>query len=278
MSELISNSTRIIPPPEPGVTAAAANASAGLTIGGFTLDATVFIIGSILMLMIGYYVFLFIFGQPVAVAKEAASGGSIVQHFNTPKSAIMKVAKVSGGAFQYKNVRDGTVATTPESVTNIKGRQFVFTFAQLGLTLSPRLLAGISILVHQGINNLEELRAQHFTKIVPSKKVNDGEKDILVPTGTPYWELQDDKTIIDGYNFDDFNALMKQSSEEKLIPLTIEAVPAFINKNVNADYTEKKLTIMRQLYSYDNPGSGTGQLLGIAIAIALLIMASTVIK
>lgn len=272
MSELITNGQRIIPIQD---TAAAAG-----MVDGLTLDITVFIIGTVLMLMIGYLIFLHVFGQPVGVAKEAASGGCIIQHFNTPKSGIMKVAKVSGGAFQYKDIRDGTVAATPESVLNINGRQMVLTYAQLGLTLSPRLLAGISVLVHQGLKNLSELKTRYFTKVIPVTTVHNEmtDTDSQIQAGAPYWELRTDVTVLEGYNFNEFKILLKQSTEEQFVPLTIEAVPAFINRNVNADYTEKKLTIQRQLYAYDNPGSGVGQIMGIAIAIALVLFASTVIK
>lgn len=273
MSELISNAS--IP-----VNASKAAADAGWTVGGFYLDLTVFVIGSILMILAGYLIFIKVFGQPVEVANEAARGGSIIQHFNTPKSAIMKVAKVSGGAFQYKDIRDGTVAARPESVININGRQLVFTFAHLGITLSPRLLAGISILVHTGINNLEELHAKYFTWTTPTTTIKDeiSQEEHEVPIGRPYWNLKNNGELISGYNFDNFKDLLKQSTEEQFIPLTIESVPAFINKNINASYTEKKLTISKELATFGNHSSGAWQFMGIAIGIALLILVSTVIK
>lgn len=275
MSDLITTntSTAIIPPQEPAQ-------AAGTFVSGFTLDMTVFILGTAFMLMAGYLLFIYIFGQPMMVAKNAAAkGSSMIQHFNTPKSAIMKLAKVSGGAFQYENIRDGTVAATPDSVTNRAGRQLVFTYAQLGITLPPKLLAGVSVLVHDGINNIRELRAKYFQTIQPveQRKNEDGEI-VEVPAGSSYERLQDDAVLLEGYNFENFDDLLKQNDQERLIPLTIEAVPNFIDRNINADLTEKKLTIDKELYMSDNEGNGVGQMIGIAIAISLILLVQTVIK
>lgn len=273
MSDLITNtSTAIIPPQEPAQ-------AAGTFVSGFTLDLTVFILGTALMLMAGYLLFIYIFGQPMMVAKNAAAkGSSMIQHFNTPKSAIMKLAKVSGGAFQYENIRDGTVAATPDSVTNRAGRQLVFTYAQLGITLPPKLLAGVSVLVHDGVNNIKELKAKYVQTIQPVQEMKNEEGETVeVPAGRSYEQL-DDAVLIEGYHFEQFDDLLKQSDQERLIPLTIEAVPNFIDRNINADLTEKKLTIDKELYMSDNEGSGVGQMMGIAIAIALILLVQTVIK
>jgi hypothetical protein len=249
-------------------------------VGGFTLDVTIFILGSIIMAMFGYMLFLYLFGQPMRVAKDAQQGGSIIQHFDTPKSAAIKLAKVSGGGFQYKDIRDGTVSATPGSVLNLGGRQLTFTFAQLGVTIPPKLLTGVSILISYGVNSLQELKETFYTKYQPVIEVSDDatQPSQTIEDGVPYYQLDDDKVILTGYNFMDFRELLKQSTEEKLIPLTIEAVPNFVEKNINADITEKKLTIKKEQYNDENPDNTGAQLMQIAIIIALLILVQTVIK
>src|SRR3989304_2868017 len=154
----------------PTTAAAAANDTVSYA-PGWLLALTTFVLGSILMIMMIGYIAMIVFGQPMSIAKNiVTSGGSIIQHFNTSKSAMIKDATVSGGAFRYKNIRDGTVAATTNSVNNIKGRNIVLTFAQLGVTIPIPVLGGISVLVHNGINNINDLRRKlTFTEVYKEK-------------------------------------------------------------------------------------------------------------
>jgi hypothetical protein len=200
---------------------------------GITIDTTVFILGSILILIVGTYIVLAVFGYPIFVSNESASKGSIIQHTNTPKSAILKVAKLSGGGFRYKNIKDGTVATATNSVYNIMGRNLVITFAQLGITIPVNILAGISILVHQDIKNIVEFKNKYMIE-VDKKVLNSEGIEEIIKVKAIKKEL-----ILSGYNFDNFSTLKKQTQEEKLIPLTIEAFSDFNEKNIASDTSER---------------------------------------
>ena len=238
---------------------------------GWLLAFTMFILGSILMLIMIGYIFMMVFGQPMSVAKKTVtSGGSIIQHFNTSKSAAIKDATVSGGAFRYKNIRDGTVAATTNSVNNIKGRNLVITFAQLGVTIPIPVLGGISYLVHNNINSINELRKKlTFTEIYKEKRLNPEtgeEEDIEIGRA----EKMKNDIIITGYNFNDFITLLKQSEEEKLIPLVVESVPDFVERNISADYTEKKIKIRQMLNTKDEPNNDGMKIMVIAVAVATI--------
>jgi hypothetical protein len=88
-----------------------------------------------------------------------------------------------------------------------------------------------------------------------------------------------DEILINGYDFQNFKTTLIQNDEEKLIPLIVEAAPKFTEKNITADYTESKIMITKLIDTPLLPGIGqTGQLIGIAIAISLMVLVSTVIK
>lgn len=247
-------------------------------IDGFGLSITTFIFGSIFMLILILYLFLFIFGQPMSVAKKVATGGSMIQHFDTSKSAIFKDATIAGGAFRYHNIRDGTVAATTGSVNNVKGRNVVLTFAQLGVTIPIPVLGGISILVHNGINNINELRRKlTFTEVYKEKQINpDTLEEEEVEIGRA--EKMKNEEIVSGYNFENFELLIKQSEEEKFIPLIVEAVPDFVERNISADYTEKKIKIRQML----NIGTETNyehlKLMTICIAVVIIFIVGMMVK
>jgi len=238
---------------------------------GWLLATTMFVLGSILLLLMIGYIFMMVFGQPMSVAKHTVtSGGSIIQHFNTSKSAAIKDATVSGGAFRYKNIRDGTVAATTNSVNNIRGRNIVLTFAQLGVTIPISVLGGISILVHNGINNINDLRRQFtYTEVYKKKILNPetgDEEEIEIGRA----EKLKNEPIVTGYDFNNFEIILKQSEEEKLIPLVIEAVPDFVERNISADYTEKKIKIRQLLNTKDEPNNDGMKIMAIAIGVAII--------
>jgi hypothetical protein len=247
-------------------------------VDGFILAITTFILGSIFFIILLTYIFMMVFGQPMAIAKKTASGGSMIQHFNTSKSAVIKDATIAGGAFRYQSIRDGTVAATTGSVNNIRGRNIVLTFAQLGVTIPIPVLGGISVLVHNGINNINELRRKlTFTEVYTEKRINPEtmeEETVEVERK----EKMKNEVIVRGYDFDNFEMLLKQSEEEKLIPLIVEAVPDFVERNISADYTEKKIKIRQML----NVGTETNyehlKIMTIAIAVIIIFLVGMVIK
>lgn len=282
MSDLITNITRIPPPQE----AAAVTGGDPLTVGGFTLALTIFFLGLVFFVILGYYLLIKVFGQPMATAQEAAEKGKcIIQHTETNKGATMKLASVSGGAFQYSNIRDGTVAAIPESVANISGRQLIFTYAQMGITIPPKLLAGISAAIQAGIEDREALKTTYSQQITPywmAPPDDNPEGESIRHEGTPYLKTDNNSVILSGYNFSNFQELLKQSKEELLIPLSIESVKKFINLNYNATYIEQQLTIDKELNrDEDEPDINSQKLkhfIAITGALAFLILISAVIK
>jgi len=269
VSPIVTNNAPIVPPPAVDGT---------IYVGGFELSIATFILGSIFMLILIAYIFMMVFGQPMAVAKKTATGGSMIQHFNTSKSAVIKDAAISGGAFRYHNIRDGTVAATTGSVNNIRGRNIVITFAQLGVTIPIPVLGGISILVHNGINNINELRRKlTFTEIYTEKRLNPDtgiEENLEVGRA----DKLKNEVIITGYDFENFESLIKQSGEEKFIPLVVESVPDFVERNISADYTEKKIKIRQML----NVGNETNyehlKLMTIATAVIIIFIVGMFVK
>lgn len=241
-------------------------------ISGFTLALTSFILGSIFLLILITYIFMYIFGQPMSVAKTTATQGSLIQHFNTSKSAVFKDASIAGGAFRYKNIRDGTVAATTNSVNNIRGRNIVLTFAQLGVTIPIPILGGISILVHNGINNINELRRKLiYTEIHTQKQINpetNTEEEIEVGRV----EKMKNEEIITGYDFENFENLLKQSEEEKFVPLVVEGLPDFVERTISADYTEKKIKIRQILNTTGIEDNEAMKIMTIAIAVAIVLI------
>jgi len=147
----------------------------------------------------------------------------------------------------------------------------VITFAQLGVTIPIPVLGGISYLVHNNINNINELRKKlTFTEIYKEKRLNPetGEEEEEVEIGRA--EKMKNDIIITGYNFNDFITLLKQSEEEKLIPLVVESVPDFVERNISADYTEKKIKIRQMLNTKDEPNNDGMKIMVIAVAVATI--------
>lgn len=247
-------------------------------VSGFILALTTFILGSIFILILITYIFMMVFGQPMTVAKKTATQGSLIQHFNTSKSAVIKDATIAGGAFKYHNIRDGTVAATVNSVNNIRGRNVVLTFAQLGVTIPIQILGGISILVHNGINNIKDLKNKLiYTEIYTKKYINpetQQEEDIEVGREKK-WK---NETIVTGYDFENFKNIQKQSMEEKLIPLVVESVPDFVERNISADYTEKKIKIREMLNTKDLPDNEHLKIMTIAIAVVIIFIIGMFVK
>lgn len=273
MSGIIPVNTAIIP------TVQQVSADGTQFVPGWLLAGTVFLLGSVLMLLMIGYIFMIIFGQPMSVAKTTATQGSLIQHFNTSKSSIFKDATISGGAFRYKNIRDGTVAATTNSVNNIRGRNVVLTFAQLGVTIPIPILGGISILVHNGINNINELKKKlTFTEVYTEKRINpDTFEEETIEVGRA--SKMKNETIITGYDFENFETLIKQSGEEKLIPLVVESVPDFVERNISADYTEKKIKIRQLLNAKDEPPSGdTLKVMVFVVAIVIIFIVGMMVK
>jgi hypothetical protein len=236
--------------------------------------------------MIGY-IFMVVFGQPMSVAKgTVTSGGSIIQHFNTSKSAVIKDATIAGGAFRYKNIRDGTVAATTNSVNNINGRNMVLTFAQLGVTIPVPILGGISVLVHNGVNNIKDLKAKMTINKMYTEVYTDSVEDPetgeikTVETGRANKVRSEviNEVIVAGYDFENFELLIKQSEEEKLIPLVIESVPNFVERNINADYTEKKIKIRQLLNMKGEVDNEHFRIMTIAIAVVIIFIIGMFVK
>lgn len=255
-------------------------------VSGFPLAITVFILGILFFTELGSFIILYVLGKPIFTA-YSAQGKALIQHFNTPKSAVHKTAQISGGAFQYKDIRDGTVAATSKSVLGVGNKQMVLTFANFGATIPIDVLAGVSILLNYGIKNYLDLKDKFTTPIITS--INESTQTITTqsainPSTTQQltYKLTNDAEntlLIKGYDFENFPTLLEESKKEKLIPLTIEAVPDFVEKNINADYNEIIIT-------YNKAANAIGkitnnpliQLASIVFLIIVLMMLQTIIK
>lgn len=244
----------------------------GNVISGFPLALTVLIFGLLYFTLIGSFIIMFIFGSPIFTAYNA-QGKALIQHFNTPKSGVFKTARISGGAFQYQDIRDGTVAATSKSVLGLGNKQLVMTFASFGATIPVDVLAGVSFLVRQGIKNFLDLRDKFATKVITV----DNENNIL---STEYKLTDEAKntSLVKGYDFDNFPTLLEEANKEKLIPLTVEYVQEFVEKNVNADYNEAIITYSKQNTGKKIIDNSIVQLGGIVFFIVVLMLIQTVIK
>ncbi len=263
-----------IQPPRPEDIAQAAS-----LVPGWLIALTIFILGSIMMILMIGYIFMIVFGQPMSVAKTTASQGSLIQHFNTSKSAIFKDATITGGAFRYKNIRDGTVAATTNSVNNIRGRNVVLTFAQLGVTIPIHVLGGVSVLVHNGIYNIKDLRKKlTHTEVFTEKQLNpETMQEEIVEVGRK--EKMDNEEILTGYDFENFEMLLHQSEEEKFVPLVVESVPDFVERNINADYTEKKIKIRELMNTKDIPANtDTIKIAAIVVGVVIILVIGMMFK
>jgi len=270
MSDITPVITQIVPILPPN------SADGTAYIDGFTLAVTTFIIGSLFMIIMIAYVFMMVFGQPMAVARTTT--GSMIQHFNTSKSAQIKDATIAGGAFRYKNIRDGTVAATSGSVNNLRGKNVVLTFAQLGVTIPIPVLGGISFLVHNGINSIVELKKKlTFVEIYTEKRISP-ETNLEETVEVGRKEKMKNEVIVSGYDFDNFENLIKESREEKLIPLVIEAVPDFVERNISADYTEKKIKIRQMLNTKGETDYSHLKLMTICLAVVIIFIVGMIIK
>lgn len=201
-----------------------------LTIGGFELSLTVFIFGGIFILMTCFYVLFKLFGQPMAIASRE---GSLIQHFDTPKSAKFKDATITGGASRYSNIIDGTLAVATKSIFSINGKNAIITFAGHGVSIPIPQLAAMSILSQNNIKvepYYDDVSCGYIYKL--NKEID---KNLMV---------------VEGFNFHNFNILNKQLKQEKYIPLVIESVENFITKNISAHYTEKKIKLRNMISSH----------------------------
>lgn len=189
-----------------------------------------------LMVVTGYFLVSYIiqrwFGNGMIIAKDAwQKGMAIIQHFETGKDAKLKLARVEGDAFRHQQVRDGTLAAMPKGVNLLGSKQWVLTWALFGASISADLLAGIATLKNMGYNNLEDVMAEiNKTDKKIDNEINSGNSNTEPFDG--------DTVILKGYDFDNVDNLLFQSSKRTLIPLSIEDVPKFIKKSINPHDTE----------------------------------------
>jgi len=194
---------------------------------GSTIAFSIFVLGGIfLLLTIGYVLFM-VFGKPMSVASKE---GSLIQHFDTPKSAVIKEAVITGGAFRYRNLKDGTCAVTTKSIVSINGKNAIITFEGLGISIPIPHLAAMTKL------------AENDIKLLLNRDEETGEYTYKLNK-----QLDENLVIISGYNFDNFNEMLKQTKNKMYIPLMIESVKNFVTKNISANYTEKQIKIRQMI-------------------------------
>jgi hypothetical protein len=146
------------------------------------------------------------------------------------------------------------------------------------VTIPIPVLGGISILVHNGINNINELKKKLTHTKIYTEKVIDPETQIEEDIEVGREVTIDNEVIISGYDFENFDNLIKQSGEEKLIPLVIESVPNFVERNINADYTEKKIKIRQLLNIAGVQDNEHLKIMTIAIAVVIIFIIGMFVK
>lgn len=262
----------IAPPSIPNIPSFDLSSGSADVITGLPLAITVLILGLIFFTELGSFIILYVFGSPIITA-YSSGGKAIIEHFNTPKSGVFKTAKVSGGAFQYQDIRDGTVAATPKSVLGLGNKQVVLTFANFGATIPIDVLAGVSVLTRQGIKNFTDLKEKFTTTI--SKMNSDGK---VISTKTELTEEGNNTSLIKGYEFETFTNILEESKKEKLIPLTIEVVPEYVEKNINADYNEVIITYNKAAMTKKIQDNTMIKLGAIIFFVVVLMLLQTIIK
>jgi len=207
---------------------------------GLTIATTIFILGGLFLTITILYIIFKVFGQPMSVvAKE----GSLIQHFDTPKSGVMKHATITGGSFRYSNLKDGTCAVTTDSVLSLEGKKSIVTFEGYGISIPIPKLAAMTKLANEDI------------RIVSIKDDETGEIKYKLNKNIPKETISKEAVVLSGYNFYDFNEMLKQMKNKKYIPLMIESVKNFITENMNASYIEKQIKV-RQLILSKSISSG----------------------
>ena len=211
----------------------------------------------ILMAEFFYLVLMYIFGRPIFIAKAAStSNETIVEHFDTNKSGVFKLANIEGGSFRHKEVRDGTLIAVPEAVNSLYGLRMVLSSSLLGVTIPTKILAAMSILHSSGITNFNEI--QSFFK----NEETGGIKNV---------------PILSGYSFNNFNELLKEVKVPKFIPMSVDVVHNYVRKNINCQYTEMEINLGVQKFINVIPDNGNKTLLYTGIAILISVIALTMV-
>lgn len=187
-------------------------------ISGGLYFAMLIIFGLILGYLVIRYITQWWFGHGMMVAKDAwQKSFAIIQHFETGKNAILKLARIEGDAFRHQQVRDGTLAAMPNGVNLLGGKVLANTWSLFGATVPPMLLAGIASLKSLGFSD--------------SQDVNDY-------MGSEESKISGSTVVLTGYDFENLDNLLEQSCKRRLLPLSIEDVPKFIKKSINPHDTE----------------------------------------
>lgn len=200
-------------------------------IGGEYYFIMLLFFGAVIGYLLVNIILLYWFGGGMVTAKKAwQTKTAIIQHFETGKNAVFKLAEVTGEAFRHQKIRDGTMAAMADGVNTLGGKQVVLAYSLFGASVPATLLLGIARLRDMGFSGLDDVN----TTITKSAK----NTNPLTPKFTK------ESIILEGYDFSDFGTLKSQMQKtSELIPFSIEDISKFINKTLNPHSTENTIAL-----------------------------------
>jgi len=197
------------------------------TMPGMWLLIIVFLFGTIILILVVAIIAVKIWGNPMLVAKSSRlSGDAIIEHFEAGKNGFLKLARIEGHAMQHREVKDGTLITIPQGISNLDGHHVILSWGLFGVGVPIFLLAGITKLKSLGFNTRAEIEAVAEAKPSEEKPADEITQD-----------FRSVNLITEGYNFNDLRDVVTKSKSPVYLPLEIEHTSDFV-RNVNQHYTE----------------------------------------
>lgn len=194
--------------------------------------------GSIILILGIAHILIWMFGNPMLKAKSAhTSGKAIVQHFENSRIAVLKLAKIGGGAIRHDRIEDGTLIAIPKGINNLQGLALVNSWNLTGISLPIFLMGAIT-----------KLRQFNITT---KAMLEETTKQINPITNQPFLDAHAN-LIRESYDFNDIKDVIKKAKEPNMIPLEIEHTNDFI-ASINQHYTEADITKEVKSYIMSNP-------------------------
>lgn len=217
--------------------------------------------GAIIFVLVIGHIMIWIWGNPILKAKSAhTSGKAIVQHFENSRIAVLKLAKIGGGAIRHDRIEDGTLIAIPKGINNLQGLALVNSWNLTGISLPVFLMGAITKLRQYNITTRAMLEGA-TTTMYPDEEGADR------PVLDAHANL-----ITESYNFNDFKDTLKKAKEPNMIPLEIEHTNDFI-ESINQHYTESDITKEVKSYLLVNPDKFGGVFIATCIGILIAAIA-----
>lgn len=241
----LGNVTQAVPIPPPALE------PIGNTMPGLWLIIIVFLLGTIILILVVAYIAVMIWGGPMLKAKTSRlSGDAIIEHFETGKNGRIMTAPVEGHAIVHREVKDGTMISLHQGISNLDGHQVAVSWGLFGVTIPIFLLAGITKLKSLGYNTRDE--------VLEEIGVNEGLKAANLIDG--------------GYNFDNFEDILIKTKSPVFFPLEVEHVSDFV-QNVDQHATEGDVSDELEAYAISNEDDFGKIMFQTAIAVLIIAIA-----